>query len=86
MPISNQLLCNMELFCVTYTYKDGTSYEVVMSLRQLRSALQKSKSISNITPLILTKGKELNIEDIKPAKYKGKPYTYEEKYGGKTNE
>lgn len=86
MAISNQLLCNMELFCVTYAYKDGTSYEVVMSLKQIQSAVQRYNNIIKISKLILTKGNEVDIKDIKPAKYKGKPYTYEEKYGGKTNE
>lgn len=86
MAISNQLLSKIELFCVTCSYKDGTSYDVVMSLKQIQNAVQRYNNIIKISKLILTKGNEIDIEDIKPVKYKGKSYTYEEKYGGKINE
>ena len=86
MAISSKLLSKIELFCVTYSYKDGTSYEIVMSLKEIQNAVQRYNNITKISKLILTKGAEVTLEDIKPAKYKGKPYTYEEKYGGRINE
>lgn len=86
MAISNQLLSKIELFCVTLSDHQGNPYDVVMSLKEIQSAVQRYNNIIKISKLILTKGNEVDIEDIKPAKYKGKPYTYEEKYGGKTNE
>lgn len=72
---------NMELFYVTRSYyiKDET-YEVIMSLKELQSEIQRCNNILKIEKCILTKGEEVNIEDVKPVKYKGKPYTYREKY------
>lgn len=86
MAISNQLLSKIELFCVTLPDHQGNPYDVVMSLKELQSSIQRYNNLIKISRLILTKGNEVDIEDIKPIKYKGKPYTYEEKYGGKTNE
>lgn len=83
MSISNQLLSSLKLFCVTLPDSQGNSYEIVMSLKEVQSAVQRYNTIIKISRLILTKGEEVNIEDIKPVKYKGKPYTYEEKYGDK---
>lgn len=83
MAISNQLLSRIELFCVTLPDHRGNPYDVVMSLKEVQSAVQRYNNILKISRLNLTKGNEVDIEDIKPAKYKGKPYTYEEKYGGK---
>ncbi len=86
MAICNQLLSRIELFCVTLPDHHGNPYDVVMSLKEIQNAVQKYNNIIKISRLILTKGAEVPLEDIKPSKYKGKPYTYEEKYGGKTNE
>lgn len=85
MTISNQLLSSLKLFCVTLPDCQGNSYEIVMSLKELQSAVQRYNNIIKISRLILNKGEEVTIEDIKPLKYKGKPYTYKEKYGEKNN-
>lgn len=81
MAISSKLLSKIELFCVTLSDHHGKPYDVVMSLKEIQNAVQRYNKIIKISKLILTKGNEINIEDIKPVKYKGKPYTYEEKYG-----
>lgn len=86
MAITGQMADKIELFYVTYPwYVEGekTSYEVIRSLKEIQSEIQGYNHILKIEKAIITKGEEVDIEYIKPEKYKGKPYTYKEKYGDK---
>lgn len=85
MAITGQMADKIELFYVTYPWYVGekTSYEVIMSLKEIQSEIQRYNHILKIRKAILTKGEEVDFEYIKPKKYKGKPYTYQEKYGNK---
>ena len=83
MAITGQMADKIELFYVTYPwYVEGekTSYEVIMSLKEIQSEIQRYNHILKIEKAIITKGEEVDFEYIKPKKYKGKPYTYAEKY------
>jgi hypothetical protein len=79
MAITGQMADKIELFYVTYPW-EKTSYEVIRSLKEIQSEIQRYNHILKIEKAIITKGKEVDFEYIKPKKYKGKPYTYAEKY------
>lgn len=82
MAIKTQLSDRLELFYVTESFH-GELWEVIMSKRELQSEIQRQNCIVRIHKAVITKGEEVDTEYIKPKNYKGKPYTYEEKYGGK---
>jgi hypothetical protein len=76
---------SMELFYVTRPDFNGNTYECIMSLKELQSEIKRWNNILKIERCILAKGDEISVDDIKPAKYKGKPYTYKEKNCTKEN-
>ena len=63
--------------------RQKTSYEVIRSLKEIQSEIQRYNHILKIEKAVLVKGEKVDFEYIKPQKYKGKPYTYNEKYGDK---
>lgn len=86
MAITGKSPDSIEWFYVTYPWYDyknekETTYQAIKSLKEIQSEIQRFNSIIKIEKAIITKGEEVNIEYIKPKKYKGKPYTYKEKYG-----
>ncbi len=88
MAITGKNPDNIELFYVTYPWYDyakneDTTYQAIKSLKEIQSEIQGWNSIIKIEKAIITKGEEVDFEYIKPQKYKGKPYTYKEKYGDK---
>lgn len=88
MAITGKCPQNMELFFVTYPWYDysnkkETTYEAIMSLKEIQSEVQRLNRIIKIEKAIITKGDEVDFEYIKPKNKKGKPYTYKEKYGEK---
>ena len=88
MAITGKNPEKIELFYVTYPWTDyrtkkETTYTAIKSLKEIQSEIQRWNRILKIEKAIITKGEEVDFEYIKPEKYKGKPYTYEEKYGGK---
>ena len=82
MAIQTQLSDRLELFYVVKSFH-GKPWEVIMSKRELQSEIQRQNCIVGIHKAVITKGEEVDTEYIKPKNSKGKPYTYEEKYGGK---
>lgn len=75
---------NFQLFYVTHKWCDNSgTWTTLMSLKELQSAVKSWNNIIKIERAIIIKGDEVDIEEIKPKKYKGKPYTYKEKYGDK---
>lgn len=82
MAITGKTVENIELYYVTLPDIGGGTYEVIMSKKEIQSEIQRYNNILKIEKCILTKGEEISVEEIKPNKYKGKAYTYQEKYGG----
>lgn len=88
MAITGKNPKTMELFFVTYpwydyTNKTETTYQAIKSLKEIQAEIKRWNRIIKIEKAIITKGEVVDIEYIKPEKYKGKPYTYKEKYGEK---
>ena len=74
---------DMELFYVTRNGFSKDEYTILATKKEIQSEIQRWNTITKIEKAIITKGEEVDIEYIKPQKYKGKPYTYKEKYGDK---
>ena len=74
---------DMELFYVTRNGFSKDEYTILATKKEIQSEIQRWNTITKIEKAIITKGEEVDFEYIKPQKYKGKPYTYKEKYGDK---
>lgn len=72
---------DMELFYVTRNGVSKDKYTILATKKEIQSEIQRWNTITKIEKAIITKGEEVDFEYIKPQKYKGKPYTYKEKYG-----
>ena len=74
---------DMELFYVTRNGSTIGEYTILATKKEIQSEIQRWNTITKIEKAIITKGEKVDFEYIKPQKYKGKPYTYKEKYGNK---
>lgn len=78
MAITGKTAENIELYYVTLPNIGEGTYEVIMSKKEIQSEIQRYNNILKIEKCILAKGEEISVEEIKPNKYKGKAYTYQE--------